>query len=317
MVIGGLESYLIVFLVMSGIFAILTIGLNVQWGLTGLFNIGIAGFFAVGAYTSAILTTMQSPDHLGGYEMPFIIGILGAGALSGLIAYLIGIPTLRLKGDYLAIATIGIAETIRLVFTNESWLSNGTRGISGIPGPLQEVMPHNYYNLFYLLIVAAFAGIAFVFIEKALHSPWGRVLKTIREDEMMATATGKDVLHYKMQSLVIGSVIMGIAGGLYSHFIGFISPDVFRPMHFTFLIWVMLIVGGAGNNKGAILGALVVWGLWTGTEFLIDALKLSTDYQTKAGALRIIAISIALELILLLKPEGILSEAKRTLNPEP
>ncbi len=314
MVIGGIESYLIVFLVMSGMFAILTLGLNLQWGLTGLFNIGIAGFFAVGAYTSAILTTAPSPHHIGGYGLPFITGILGAGAISGIIACLIGIPTLRLKGDYLAIATIGIAETIRLVFTNESWLSNGTRGIAGIPGPLREVLPHNYYNLFYLLIVAAFAGLAFLFIERALHSPWGRVLRTIREDEMMAAATGKDVFHHKMQSLIAGAVIMGAAGGLYAHFIGFISPDVFRPMQFTFLIWVMLIVGGAGNNRGAVLGAVVVWGLWTGTEFLIDALELSTDYQTKAGALRIIAISIALELILLLRPGGILGETKKTFD---
>ncbi len=312
--ISGLINYLVVFSVMAGMYAVLTLGLNIQWGITGLFNIGIAGFFAVGAYASAILTTMPSADHLGGYSMPFFVGILGAGAFSGVVAFLIGIPTLKLKEDYLAIATIGIAETIRLVFTNESWLSNGTRGILGIPRPLQGVISYNYYNLFYFLMIVAFIGLVFIFIEKALHSPWGRILKAIREDEMMAAAIGKNVFNYKMQSLIIGSVIMGMAGGLYAHFIAFISPEVFKPMHFTFLIWVMLIVGGVGNNKGAILGAFVVWGLWTGTEFLIDTVQLSPDHQTKAGALRIIAISIALELILLLRPEGILGEVKKTFD---
>jgi branched-chain amino acid transport system permease protein len=312
--VSSLINYLVVFSIIAGIYAVLTIGLNIQWGITGLFNIGIAGFFAVGAYTSAILTTLQSPDHLGGYGLPFWAGILGAATTSGIIAFLIGIPTLRLKEDYLAIATIGIAETIRLIFTNESWLSNGTRGILGIPRPLQEVISHTYYNLFYFLMVIFFILLIYIFIEKTLHSPWGRILKAIREDEITAAATGKNVFHYKMQSFVIGAIVIGMAGALYAHFIAFISPEVFKPMYFTFIIWVMLIVGGAGNNRGAILGAFLIWGLWTGTEFLIDTLQLSSDLQTKAGALRIIIISIALELILLLRPGGILGEAKETFD---
>jgi branched-chain amino acid transport system permease protein len=312
--IGNVTNYLVAFLIMGGIYALISLGLNIQWGVTGLFNLGIAGFFAVGAYTSAIITTVQSPEHLGGFGQPFLIGILGAGMLSGIIAFLIGLPTLRLKEDYLAIATIGIAESIRLIFTNESWLSNGTRGIREIPKPLQEVIPHHYYNFFYLFMILLFIGIILLTIGKALNSPWGRVLKAVREDEMMASAIGKNVFRYKMESLIIGSIIMGIAGGLYAHFIAFISPEVFKPMHFTFLIWVMLIIGGTGNNKGAIAGAFVVWGLWTGTEFLIDAVSLSPAHQTKAGALRILVISIALELILLLRPGGLFGEAKKTFD---
>jgi branched-chain amino acid transport system permease protein len=303
--LSGIFSYLVFFLVIVSIYGLLSLGLNIQWGYTKLFNIGIAGFFAVGAYTSAILTTPAAPDRVGGFNMPFLAALVIAVLVSGFIAFLIGIPTLKLKEDYLAIATIGIAETIRLFFNNEAWLANGVRGVSGIPRPFQHYITFNY-NVFYLLMMLVFVAGVYLAIEKALKSPWGRVLKAIGEDETVTQAMGKNIIRYKMESLVLGSMIMGLAGSLYAHFIQFISPEAFVPMSGTFLVWVMLIAGGSGSNKGALLGALVIWGLWSLTDLITNVVPV--DYAVKAGAFRVIAIAIFLEVILLVRPQGILGE---------
>jgi branched-chain amino acid transport system permease protein len=308
--LSGIFSYFVFFMVIVSVYGLLSLGLNIQWGYTKLFNIGVAGFFAVGAYTSAVLTTAPAPDRVGGFNIPFLIALVIAVLLSGLIAFLIGIPTLKLKEDYLAIATIGIAETIRLFFNNEAWLANGVRGVSGIPRPFQHYISFNY-NLFYLLLMLVFVVGVYLVIEKALKSPWGRVLKAIGEDETVTQAMGKNIVRYKMESLVLGSMIMGMAGGLYAHFIQFISPEVFVPMSGTFLVWVMLIAGGSGSNKGALLGALVIWGLWSLTDLITNMVPV--EYAVKAGAFRVIAIAIFLEIILLVRPQGILGE-KSTLT---
>ncbi len=305
--LGGTISYLVFFLVIASVYGLLSLGLNVQWGFTKLFNIGVAGFFAVGAYTSAILTTSPTADRLGGFGMPFVLAMLVAVLLSGFVALLVGIPTLRLKEDYLAIATIGIAETIRLFFNNEAWLAHGVRGISGIPRPFQEYIS-SHYNVAYLALMIVIVSGVFLAMERAVKSPWGRVLKAIGEDEMLARAMGKNVVRFKMEALVLGSMIMGMAGSLYAHFIQFISPEVFVPLSGTFLVWVMLIAGGSGNNKGALLGALVIWGLWSLTDMITNLVPV--DYAVKAGAIRVIAIAIVLEVILLLRPQGLLGKEK-------
>lgn len=311
MTMEGLISYLIFFATMAGIYAVLSIGLNIQWGYTGLFNIGIAGFFAVGAYTSALLTTRPTPGQLGGFDMPFIVGLLAAGVASGLIALLVGLPTLRLREDYLAIASIGIAETIRFIFQNERWLAHGTRGVAGIPQPMRGVMGSNF-NWFYLLLVVGIVMVLYFAVERGIRSPWGRVLKAIREDEYVAVASGKSVYHFKMQSLVLGAVVMGVAGSLYAHFISFISPLAFEPMLATFIVWVMLIVGGSGNTKGAIVGAYVVWGIWTMTDFLTNLLP--SALATRAAPLRVLSIGVLLIAVLLWRPQGILGEEKHVSN---
>lgn len=261
MTLEGVTSYLVFFATMAGIYAVLTLGLNIQWGYTGLFNIGIAGFFAVGAYTSAILTAQPSPTHLGGFGLPFIVGFFAAGLMSGLIALAIGIPTLRLREDYLAIASIGIAETIRYIFQNEQWLAGGSRGMAGIPFPMRGLLGTTGANYFYLILVLGVLAILYFALERALRSPWGRVLKAIREDEYVAAASGKNVFRFRLEALVLGSAVMGIAGSLYGHFVGYISPTAFQPMLTTFIVWVMLIVGGSGNNKGAIAGGYIVWAI--------------------------------------------------------
>ncbi|PRX29293.1 amino acid/amide ABC transporter membrane protein 2 (HAAT family) [Orenia metallireducens] len=298
-------SYLIFFLIICGIYGIMTLGLNLQWGYTGLFNIGVAGFWAVGAYTSAILTKPPVPEHLGGFNLPFIVGILAAAVVSGIIAFLIGIPTLRLREDYLAIATIGIAEIIRLIVKNEEWLTNGVRGISGIPKPFHSLLG-NAYNFFYLILVIVVLAIIYFIIQRGIQSPWGRVLRAIREDEEVATTAGKDVFRYRLESLILGAMIMGVGGAIYAHFTSFISPEAFKPMQGTFLVWVMLIIGGSGNSLGALLGALITWSIWSGTEILTSFLP--SAITTQAAAFRVILIGVLLEVVLLTKPEGLLGE---------
>ncbi len=316
MEIGGIIAYLVSFAVMAGIYAVFCLGLNVQWGYTGLFNIGIAGFFCIGAYVSALIT---SPKHTGVYaqyvqqimalDLPFPLGLVAAGFICGIIAFLIGIPTLRLVEDYLAIATIGIAETIRLIFNNEHWLANGPQGLAGLPQPLSSLVEPRYYNYIYLVIVIIIMVVIYLLIERAIRSPWGRVLRAIREDEISASMSGKSIFNFKMQSFVFGAIVMGIGGALYAHYTKAISPDVFTPLYGTFIIWVMVIAGGSGNNKGVILGAFVVWAIWIGSKFMTDFLP----YTLKARApyIRFLLIGVILEFILIYKPQGLLGEEKK------
>ena len=315
--VSGLLSYLVSFAIMGGIYAIFALGLNVQWGYTGLFNIGIAGFFAVGAYTSALLTTPMPEgvyatyvEQLVGLDLPFPLGLLGAAVTSGALALLVGIPTLRLRDDYLAIATIGIAESIRLIFNNERWLANGPRGLTGLPQPLRSWVEPSQYNYIYLGIVVLAVAAVYWASERGIRSPWGRVLRAIREDEVASAMHGKHVFAFKLQALVLGAAIMGLAGALYAHYVRAISPDVFTPLFGTFLIWVMLMLGGSGNNKGAILGAFVVWGIWTGTTFVTDQ-TLPPFWAARAPYLRFLLIGLLLEVIILLRPQGLLGEEPR------
>jgi branched-chain amino acid transport system permease protein len=312
---GGIVAYLVSLAIMAGIYAVFALGLNIHWGYTGLFNIGIAGFFCIGAYTAAMIT-LPAPTgvyahyvkQLFGLNLPFFAGLLGAAFICGIIAFLIGIPTLRLGEDYLAISTLGIAETFRLIFNNEHWLANGPQGLMGLPQPLQGLVDPKNYNYIYLIIIVIIMMIIYFMIERGIRSPWGRVLRAIREDEVSASMSGKDIFNFKMQSLIFGAMIMGVGGALYAHYTKAISPDVFTPLYGTFIIWVMLMAGGSGNNKGAILGAYVIWFIWIGTKFMTDMLP----YTLKARApyFRFLLIGILLEIILIYRPQGLLGEEK-------
>jgi branched-chain amino acid transport system permease protein len=313
---SGIIAYLVALAITAGIYAVFALGLNIQWGYTGLFNIGIAGFFCVGAYTSAMIT-LPAPTgmyaryvhQLFGFNLPFVFGLMGAALVCGIVAFLIGIPTLRLGEDYLAISTLGIAETFRLIFNNEKWLANGARGLTGIPQPLHELVDPKYYNYIYLVIILLMLVLIYFLIERAIRSPWGRVLRAIREDEISASMSGKDIFRFKMQSLIFGAMVMGVGGALFAHNLKAVSPEIFTPLYGTFIIWVMLMAGGSGNNKGAILGAYVIWGIWILTQLLTNFLP----YTLKARApyIRFLVIGILLEIILIYRPQGLLGEEKK------
>ena len=318
--IAGIADYSVGFLIMAGIYAIFSLGLNVHWGFTGLFNIGIAGFFALGAYASALMTT-QPPDpalfedfvfggnwsEIGfldlGIDLWFFLGLGVAAAVCAVIALIIGYVTLRLQDDYLAISTLGIAEAVRLFFLNEKWVANGSKGLYRIPKFLGDWVSPDNYDYLYVVVVLVILIVLYVLVEQVVKSPWGRVLRAIREDEVATEASGKNVFKFKLQAFILGAVIMGIGGALFAHNVRFLAPLTFDPMLATFVIWAMLMVGGAGNNRGAILGALVVWGIWTGTQFLPGVFADPSARLFMIGAL-IVAV-------IMLRPGGILGEERR------
>jgi branched-chain amino acid transport system permease protein len=338
---AGTISYVVSFVTMASIYSVLSLGLNVHWGYTGLFNIGIAAFFAVGAFTSALVTTAPPAGAFAafsqqwfGLSAPFLAGVLAAGLVSGVLALLVGIPTLKLREDYLAIATIGIAEVTRLIFQNERWLANGPQPLRGIPqplkclvsdpvcswlpGPLQAafgaLQPRDY-TFVYMVIVTLFVFVIYLVLERMLRSPWGRVLRAIREEEASAAMNGKDVAAFRMQAFVVGAAIMGMGGALYAHYMVSIDYSQFDPLYATFIVWVMLMLGGSGNNRGAILGAFVIWGVFTGASFAIDALRpalvaISPALPARAPYLRFMLIALLLLFILLYRPKGLLGEEK-------
>ena len=246
----GIFLYGVFLLTMGGIYAVLTLGLNIQWGFTGLFNAGVAGFFAIGAYTTAIVTSAASERHWGGFGLSPAVGMLAAMIASAIIAWGVGRICIRLRADYLAIATLGIAEIFRLVLKNEAWATNGPRGISLIPKPFEHYAePWNHIGM--LLVVFAVVAVLYVLLERARRSPWGRVMAAIRENEAAARAAGKDVERLRVEAFVLGGALMGLGGALMAHHIKFIEPNAAEPISATFLVWVMLVVGGARRTIGA------------------------------------------------------------------
>lgn len=287
------------FLCFAGIFAVMALGLNLQWGFTGLFNVGVAGFVAVGAYASALLTTA-----LG---LPVGLGWLGAMVAAGLAALLVGLAALRLREDYLAITTFGVAVVIQLVALNAQGLTGGPFGIQSIPKPFAGWLGAGLaWNLAYLALVLMVLGLAWWGLERLVASPWGRVLRAIREDEEAAASLGKHARRYRLQSFVLGCMLMGLGGALYAHFVGFIAPEDFLPV-LTFQIWAMLIVGGSGRNLGAVAGAVLVWGIWTVSGGLLRDLLPQAE-QARGAALQVVLIGVLIAAILVARPRGLFGE---------
>jgi branched-chain amino acid transport system permease protein len=312
-----LLGYAAFFLTTALIYGIFCLGLNLQWGQTGLFNVGVAGFAAIGAYTSALLTTPETAARFGGFDMPIVIGWIGAMLVSGLAAAFIGAVTLRLRADYLAIATFGVAVCIQLLALNIQGLTGGPFGIGFIPRPFASLQGNALaFNLANLALVVIVIVAIYWALERLVRSPWGRVLRGIREDEAAAVELGKNPFRYRLQAFVLGSAILGLGGAMQGHFIGFIAPENYLSA-LTFQVWAMLIVGGSGNSRGAILGAVVVWGFWTLSGALVGSL-VPADLQARSAALQIVAIGVALSAVLLLRPRGLLGEVRtvsRFLDP--
>lgn len=292
------------FLTSALIFALITLGLNLQWGLTGLFNVGVAGFVAIGAYTSALLTTPDDVARFGGFDLPIVIGWLGAMIVAGIAAGVTGFATLRLKSDYLAITTFGVAVVVQLVALNAQSVTGGAFGVGFIPRPFARLAETPLlFNLSNFAIVAVVTLVAYLALQHLTKSPWGRVLKALREDERAAISLGKSARFYRVQAFAVGGALMGLAGAVQAHFIGFIAPDNYLPM-LTFQVWVMLIVGGSGSNKGAVIGSILVWAIWAGSGALTSVL-FSAEQQARAAALQIVAIGVMLCVILLVRPNGL------------
>lgn len=302
----GLFFFLVGFLIMGGIYAVLCLALNIQWGMGGLFNAGIAGFFAVGAYASAIATTAASDKHLGGFGLPVPFGLAAAALVAGLTGWAVAKICVRLKSDYLAMASIGIAEILRLAIVNESWLTNGSLGIAGIPRPFDGLAQGRAADLVFLGFVWFIVLIAYVISARLHDSPWGRTLRAIRDNEAAAEALGKDVAWFKLQTFVAGAALMGVAGALSAHYFKFLSPSATEPLLVTFLVWVMLMAGGSGNNRGAIAGALGIWAIWSFTEIATN--RLPPEWATRSSYIRMLLIGLLLQFVLQRYRAGLIPE---------
>lgn len=288
-------------------YAVICLGLNLQWGQTGLFNVGIAGFVAIGAYTSAILTTPPGA-HLGGFGFSIASGWLGAMVAASAASAAVGALTLRLRADYLAIVTFGIAVTVQLFCLNSQGITGGPFGIGFIPRPFAGLAERPaLFSLAGFGLTAAVTALVYSALQRLLGSPWGRVLRGIRDDETAIEALGRSVTSFRLQSFALGGAVMGLGGAMQAHAIGFIAPDDYLPA-LTFQVWTMLILGGAGSNAGAVLGAVLIWALWSGSGAAVTAL-VPPDLQARAAALQLVAIGLVLSAALVLRPCGLLGRA--------
>ena len=367
-------EYLIFLAISTATFALFGLGLNLQWGFTGLINFGHIAFMTLGAYTTVLLSFKG---------VPLLLSALIGGVVAAILGLVIGFATLRLREDYLSIVTIGTGELIRLIVNNQelpvgnTWIS-GSFGVQSYVIPLSSA-PNLFFRLlmigiltlltgitlFYLwgwvrtaqiyarshigrngslqqefisrlivgialgllsaaiyisgviglynynpkagLMLLALLFLAFVFwrLEILVRSPWGRVLKSIREDEEVPKALGKNVFAYKLQSLMLGGSIAGIAGAFFAWQLAAIYPDNFQPQ-LTFDAWIMVILGGSGNNIGTILGAVIYFTYDALTrEFLPKIVPLDVE---RIGAFRIMFIGLLLMVLMIWRPQGILGK---------
>ncbi len=302
-----LLAYGTFFLTVALTYALITLGLNVQWGLTGLFNVGIAAFVAVGAYTSAILTTPAAEGRLGGFDLPIPVGWAAAAVAGALLAAAVAKLTLRLRADYLAITTFGVAVLVQAASLNLEGLTGGAFGITFIPRPFASLASEPLlFGALNLAVLAVTVAVVATALEVLARSPWGRALRAVREDEAAAQALGKSPAVLRLQAFAVGGAVMGLAGAAQAHFVGFIAPENYLPM-LTFQVWAMLIVGGSGNTVGAIFGAILVWAIWAASAALIGAF-VPPEAQARAAALQIVLIGVALAAILLWRPAGLFPE---------
>ncbi|AUQ54292.1 branched-chain amino acid ABC transporter permease [Phaeobacter inhibens] len=409
---GSWNSALVI-LNMGLVSAIMAIGVNLQWGFAGLFNVGIMGFVALGGLAVVLVSTAPTPGawsqggvgiimalamgamtlvaavatmrmvpagklriavllavlilgfvvyraifdpavagveainpalegNLGGLGLPVLLAWPAGGLLAAGVAWLIGKTALGLRSDYLAIATLGIAEIIISVLKNEDWLSRGVKNVVGLPRPLPyEVDLQNdaafvakaadygldpvlastlYVKLGYSLLFTVVLLALLWMAQMALKSPWGRMMRAIRDNEVAAEAMGKDVTRRHLQIFILGSAICGIAGAMMTTLDSQLTPGTYNPLRFTFLIWVMVIVGGSGNNFGAVLGGLLIWFLWikvepmgillieTLTAGMADTNALKVHLLESASHMRLLTMGLILLLVLRFSPRGLIPE---------
>tara|TARA_B100001057_G_scaffold392277_1_gene400785 strand:+ start:4367 stop:5704 length:1338 start_codon:yes stop_codon:yes gene_type:complete len=280
--------------------------------------------------------------YLGGAGLPVLLSWIVGGILAASVAFFIGKITLGLRSDYLAIATLGISEIVIFIFKNEDWLTRGVKNVTGVPRPVpyeielqSAIWFQNSTELIGVNLVRAsslfvklcytslFLGVLLVILwlcERALNSPWGRMMNAIRDNETAASAMGKNVTARHLQTFVIGSAIVGIAGAMLVTLDGQFNPSVYHPLRFTFLIWVMVIVGGSGNNYGAILGGFIVWFFWIEAETIGNMLvyiitlplenssELKAHFISTAPQLRLLIMGLVLLLFLRFSPRGLIPE---------
>jgi ABC-type branched-subunit amino acid transport system permease subunit len=300
---------MISFLVLVGIVvcfsAILALALNFQWGQGGMVNFGLTGFYALGAYSSALLMLKAGANTF--------FAAVGAIVVVALVCGLVALVTLRVtEEDYFAIVTLGVGEMLRLVVLNEDWLTKGALGLAGIPRPFGDLVPPEQYQYFLLgLSLVLLLGVL-AFLTVIQRSPFGRVVRAVREDDVVAATLGKNVLWARVRIFAIGGGIIGLAGSLHSFYYQYIDPTQFTNIVIAYA-FMAVIAGGRGAHRGAILGAAAVMVLLEGSRFLKDAIPALDSDQL--AAIRIILIGAGLIALLIWRPQGFLREYRLKVSP--
>lgn len=307
-----LDSYLLRIVNLCGIYITLALSLNLIYGFTGLFSLGHAGFMAIGAYTSALLTMSPAQKQmnffleplvpwLANVEWSFFPALMAGGLVAAAMGFLIGAPVLKLKDDYLAIATLGFAEIIRIFFTNMQNVTNGPLGLKGLPP---------YTNIWWTW------GIAFVsifFMVRLFQGSYGRAFKAIREDEIAAEAMGINLFRHKMLSFTIGSFMAGVGGGLLGHLMGTIDPLMFRFL-LAFNILLIVVLGGMGSITGTIISGIVVTVFMEYLRFLDGPMDLGFFRTDGIPGLRMVIFSILLMIVILFFQKGLMGNREFSWN---
>lgn len=289
-------SYLVTILTLVGILSILGLALNLQWGLCGMVNFGLAGFFALGAYTAALV-------DLAGFGT--LAATVAAAAVCAVASGFVAVISLRLSDEYLAILTLGFGEVIRLVVLNEEWLTHGSLGLPGIPRPFWGLIPEEQYEYWFLGLLALVILILFLALEMLLRSPFGRAIRAVREDDVVASTLGKDVVMLRVKAFALGGVIIGIAGSFHSFYMTYIDPSQFSAT-LTAYVFMAVIAGGRGSNIGLLLGSVSLMALIEGTRFLKDLFNIFD--ATQLSSIRLILIGLGLILLLIYRPQGFFAE---------
>jgi branched-chain amino acid transport system permease protein len=288
-----LLPYFLDFVVFVGIFGIVALSLNLEFGFAGLANFGKVAFFLIGAYTYALLSQTG---------VPFYLCLIAGALISAILGLLISLPALRLRADYLAIVILTFGEILRYIVRAQN--IGGWRGMVHIAPVFPWTGSLLTYRLENVGLVFACLLICFVVAQLLANSPYGRVMRAIREDEVAAEVLGKDRAKYKAQILMLGSAMAGVAGGLYAQYLQCIAPGMFMPM-VTFTVWIMVILGGPANNWGALLGAGLVELFDRGANIAKDYLTLPIDPSN----LQYILFGVLIILVLFYRPGGLLKES--------
>jgi branched-chain amino acid transport system permease protein len=291
-------SFIVLMSIVICFSAILALALNFQWGLGGMVNFGLAGLYALGAYACALLMLK------GGFNTFF--ATIGAMVVVGMLSGLVAFVTLRVaEEDYFAIVTLGVGEMLRLVALNEDWLTRGALGLSGIPRPFGDAVSAEYYSYFMLAISATLVVATVWFLNRVARSPFGRIMRAVREDDVVAATLGKYVLWARVRIFAIGGALIGLAGSLHAFYYQYIDPTQFSTIVIAYA-FMAVIAGGRGAHAGTIIGAAVVMVLLEGSRFAKDIIPwLDSD---QLSAIRIIIIGVGLILLLIFRPQGFMRE---------
>lgn len=306
--------YLLTLAIFAAIYGTLAIGLNIQWGYSGILDFMYIAFVAVGGYVMSLLMLPPVQPGFGetyilGLNWPFIPALLVGGLASALLAFIVGLLSLnRLRSDYFAIVTVAASLILWTIAGNDTPLVNGWDGISGIPQPFADVLnvDINTYGFFFFGLCLVILIIVYIFSERLYHSPFGRALRSVREDELVAQGLGKNVFTLRLKAFVIGAFIAGIGGGLLVTYVDAFNPSAWTTGE-TFFIWAALLLGGSANNRGAILGAFLVPVLFAEATRFLPTFSSSPQL---IDAIRYIAIGVLLIVTVRFRPQGILSERR-------